>query len=151
VDLAEIGRGTVAHRSAEADARNIDLGAEAQDGVVVAGDRAELAMLLDNLVGNALRHAATRIDVRAGWLDGRPTLQVIDDGPGIPEAEREHVFDRFHRGADSAGMAGSGLGLAIVRAVADRHGAFVSLHTAPGGRGLEARVLFMPPAADDAV
>jgi len=149
VDLAEIGRGTVAHRSAEADASNIDLGAEAQDGTVAGDDRAELAMLLDNLVGNALRHAAARIDVRAGWLDGRPALQVIDDGPGIPEAERELVFDRFHRGADSAGMAGSGLGLAIVRAVAERHGAFVSLHTAPGGRGLEARVLFMPPATDD--
>jgi signal transduction histidine kinase len=150
VDLAEIARSTVAHRSAEADSRNIDLGAEAPEGPVVAGDRAELAMLLDNLVGNALRHAATRIDVQAGRLDGQPALLVIDDGPGIPEAERELVFDRFHRGADSAGMVGSGLGLAIVRAVAERHGAIVSLHTAPGGRGLEARVLFMPTATDGA-
>ena len=145
-----IARGTVAHRSAEADARNIDLGAEGQERTAVAGDRAELGMLLDNLVGNALRHAAARIDVRAGRLDGWPALQVIDDGPGIPEAERELVFDRFHRGADSAAMTGSDLGLAIVARGGRAPWACMSLHTAPGGHGLEARVLLIPPASDDA-
>jgi signal transduction histidine kinase len=144
VDLADIARETVAQRSAEADHLGLDLGAEVEDGTVVAADRGQLAVLLDNLVGNAMRHAAGRIDVRAGRLDGRPALQVIDDGPGVPEAERERLFDRFYRGRDGAGPPGSGLGLAIVRAVAERHGAEVSLHTAASGHGLEARVRFAP-------
>ena len=100
-------------------------------------------MLLDNLIGNALRHAGegVTVDVRATRLDGHPALQVIDNGTGIAEPERERVFDRFYRG-ERAGAAGSGLGLAIVRAIAERHGAAVSLHTPAGGRGLEVRAVF---------
>jgi signal transduction histidine kinase len=142
VDLGELARAVVAGRSTEALERGIDLGADAEDGIVVQADRAQLEMLLQNLVGNALRHASRRIDVRASRVDGRPALQVIDDGPGIHESERERVFDRFHRGEAAAGTPGSGLGLAIVRAVCERHGATATLHTAPGGRGLEARVRF---------
>jgi signal transduction histidine kinase len=148
VDLGDLARAVVAARSIEADERGIDLGAEAGDGIVVQADRAELEMVLENLVGNALRHASGRIDVRAAVLSGRPALQVIDDGPGVPEADRERVFDRFHRGETSRGTVGSGLGLAIVRAVCERHGATVTLHTGPWERGLEARVLFRAPGEE---
>ena len=63
--------------------------------------------------------------------DGAVTVR--DHGPGVPEAEREHVFDRFWRGADARGRPGSGLGLAIVRQVAESHGGSVAVTAAPGG------------------
>jgi two-component system OmpR family sensor kinase/two-component system sensor histidine kinase QseC len=111
----------------------------------VRGDADQLRILLTNLVENALRHVPPGrgvIDVKAGLADdGRPLLQVVDNGPGIPPAERERVFDRFYRGEHGAGTQGSGLGLAIVKAVAQRHRAEVSLHDAPGG-GLDVRVRF---------
>jgi signal transduction histidine kinase len=66
-------------------------------------------------------------------LPGRDGLEVTDSGPGIPAADRKRVFDRFYRRA-SAAEGGSGLGLAIVKAIADRHGAEVTLADAPGGR-----------------
>ncbi len=109
---------------------------------MVAGDPAALRTLLASLVDNAVRYtpAGGRVDVSAGVEGGRPWLEVADTGPGIPAAERRRVFDRFYRlpGADGSG---SGLGLAIVKAIADRHGAEVTLGETPGG-GLTARVRF---------
>ena len=91
------------------------------------------------------------MDVDVSLVDGRPTVRVIDSGPGIAAAERERVFGRFYRSQDAPGqardLAGSGLGLAIVRAIADLHGAAVSLHTPRSGRGLEVQVSFAGPAA----
>ena len=63
-------------------------------------------------------------------------LTVRDHGPGIPAAERAHVFDRFYRGATRAGGPGSGLGLAIVRQVAETHGGSIAVEEAPGGGAL---------------
>ena len=147
LDLGELLRGVVAKRSVEANAKGLDLGAQAEPGICVQADAHQLEVLLDNLVGNAIRYtcAGGRIDVQACRLAERPTLRVIDDGPGIPEHERERVFDRFYRSESLQGEArtsGSGLGLAIVRAIAQRHAAVVSLHTPESGRGLEARVAF---------
>ncbi len=147
VDLGDVVREMVGHQSVAADHKGVDLGADARSGLTVMADRHQLEVLLDNLIGNAIRYtpAGGTVDVLAGSLDGRPTLQVIDTGPGIPEQERERVFDRFYRGNDVQGderATGSGLGLAIVQAIAQRHAATVSLHTSPSGRGLEVRVSF---------
>lgn len=148
VDLGELVRAVVVAMSLKADARGIDLGARGSSGIVVQGDAGQLAVLLDNLVENALRYTPGGgvVDVAATVLDGRPALQVVDDGPGIAEDERERVFGRFYRTAQAAGAApapgGSGLGLAIVREIAALHGATVSLHTAASGRGLDVRVAF---------
>jgi signal transduction histidine kinase len=150
VDLGELARSVVGAMSAKADHRGVDLGATGQPCVAM-GDVAKLTVLLNNLVENALRYtpAGGVVDVETGPLDGRPVLRVIDSGPGIPEHERALVFDRFYRSPLAAGQArepgGSGLGLAIVRAVADLHGATVSLHTPRSGQGLEVRVSFPPP------
>jgi two-component system OmpR family sensor kinase len=70
-------------------------------------------------------------------------LEVADSGPGIPAADRERAFDRFYRRA-SAPAGGSGLGLAIVKAIADRHGARITLDDAPNG-GLRVTVAFARP------
>jgi two-component system sensor histidine kinase TctE len=106
-----------------------------------------LRELLANLIDNALRYTAAggRVTVRCGrGGDGRAYLEVEDNGPGIPEASRERVLDRFVR-LDEQAAEGSGLGLSIVKEVAVRHGAELSLRDAAEQRGLVVRVDF--PAA----
>lgn len=92
--------------------------------VRVRGNADELSRAVQNLAENAVRHARTRVRLSVGSGVGRARIEVEDDGTGIPEAERELVFDRFVRldegRARSAG--GSGLGLAIVRGIAESHG-----------------------------
>jgi signal transduction histidine kinase len=145
VDLGALAREVVGALSVKADHLGVDLGADSgPEGPTLRGDADQLRILLTNLVENALRHAPAGggvVDVKAGVLEGRPALQVMDNGPGIPPAERERVFDRFYRGEQGAGAQGSGLGLAIVKAIAQRHRAEVSLHEATGG-GLDVQVRF---------
>jgi signal transduction histidine kinase len=103
-------------------------------------ERAALRELLEALLDNALQYTPRggRAGVRATAGSGGVILTVWDTGPGIPPVERAHVFDRFHRGsaAQASGKPGSGLGLAIVKAIADAHGATLSLEERRGG-GLE--------------
>ncbi|MEO7854108.1 MAG: ATP-binding protein [Rubrivivax sp.] len=148
VELQALVRAVVANLSLKADHCGVDLGAAATAAVVIPADRDQLTVLLENLVENALRYTPRGgvIDVEVDVRGERAELRVIDSGPGIPEAEREQVFARFFRGEGAPTQArdktGSGLGLAIVRAIAERHGASVSLHMPASGRGLEVRVAF---------
>ncbi len=129
----------------------MDLGVTRVAQVPVRGDPADLAMLIANLLDNALRYtpAGGRVDVAVDDDGGRAVLSVVDTGPGIAPADRERVFERFYRGAAGAGgpdATGSGLGLSIVRRIADAHGATILLDDGPDGRGLAVRVRF--PAAN---
>jgi len=112
----------------------------------VDGDAELLTQMLVNLVENALRHAGpnARVEVKVARHGRAPSLSVSDNGPGVPESERERLFDRFYRLERNRSTPGSGLGLALVAAVAKLHGAEVSL--LPARPGLEARVTF-PEAA----
>ena len=132
----------IADTHALALARGIDLGLDAEPNVQVMGDRDALRTLVRNLVDNAVRYtpAGGRVQVRTANTPQGAVLEVTDSGPGIAAADRERVFDRFYRRA-SAPEGGSGLGLAIVKAIADRHGARVTLADAPGG-GLKVTVDF---------
>ena len=107
----------------------------------VAGDAAALAILARNLIDNALRYTPPGGEVLVSVVQRSECmlLRVEDSGPGIPTAERDRVFDRFVRGAQNGGNSGSGLGLAIVRAIAERHGAHVTLADAALG-GLRVEV-----------
>ncbi|MEU5260234.1 ATP-binding protein [Amycolatopsis sp. NPDC021455] len=89
----------------------------------VRGHRSRLERLVRNLVDNAQRHAVSRVAVTVSAVDGQAVLTVDDDGPGIPEADRERVFDRFVRLDDARDRdeGGSGLGLAIVADIARAH------------------------------
>jgi signal transduction histidine kinase len=95
----------------------------------VAGDARQLTQVVRNLVDNAQRHAATQVAISLRREDDELVLVVDDDGPGIPEAERENVFDRFTRLDEARGRAdgGAGLGLAVVRRVVEHHGGTVSV------------------------
>ncbi len=143
VRLVDLVGQAVADHALVAEAKRVDLGAkQVEDDASVPGDPAALRTLLANLVDNAIRHAPEggRVDVSAGLVGDRPYLEVADDGPGIPEAERGRVFDRFYR-RGVASASGTGLGLAIVKAIAERHAASVSLGDTPRG-GLTVRVEF---------
>ena len=96
---------------------------------LVHGDSDLLSQLLVNLIENAIRHcpAGTHIVISVSGQAGGPLLTVSDDGPGIPESERDNVFRRLYRLEKSRTTPGSGLGLALVKAIADVHEARVSL------------------------
>jgi signal transduction histidine kinase len=109
----------------------------------VAGVEADLARLVRNLVDNAVRHAEGRLALAVEVGADDVVLVVGDDGPGIPEADRERVFDRFTRldPARARTDGGAGLGLAIVDRIAGDHGASVTVGRSPLG-GAEFRVRF---------
>lgn len=90
----------------------------------VAGSRSQLARVLGNLLDNAQRHAAASVRVAVVREGEWAVLRVEDDGPGVPEGERERIFERFVRLDDARARddGGAGLGLAIARDVAERHG-----------------------------
>ncbi len=149
IDLARLVRAQVVALSPMAERSGIDLGADAPQAVPALGDEPQVSVLLENLIENALRYtpAGGVVDVSARMEDGRPVIRVTDDGPGIPQAQRQRVFERFHRGelALSQSGGGSGLGLAIVKAIAQRHRATVELCTPAAGRGLQVCVRFPAP------
>jgi signal transduction histidine kinase len=103
--------------------------------LLVLGHRDELSRVLGNLVDNAVRHADTSVGVRAERTGSDVDVIVTDDGAGIPEADREKVFDRFTRLDEARGRdaGGSGLGLAIVQELVQRTGGSLVLEDAPGG------------------
>jgi two-component system, OmpR family, sensor kinase len=151
VELPALAREVVADLAPLAAAKRIDLGLNADSSVQVRGDAEALATLLSNLVDNALRYTPEggRVDVGVATEVGRPVLSVRDTGPGIPEADRERVFDRFVRGSVAAGaVRGSGLGLSIVKRIADRHGADIAVGPGLNGAGVGISVRF--PAAEPA-
>ncbi|MFG2879642.1 sensor histidine kinase [Streptomyces sp. NPDC048337] len=131
VDLALLAAEDVARRGGSRVALRLD----ARAPVPAAGDPARLERALANLVDNALRYAREEVVVRAGAADGWALLEVADDGPGIPEADRDRVFERFVRLDADRGRAsgGTGLGLAITREIARAHGGDVRVLPAPGG------------------
>jgi two-component system OmpR family sensor kinase len=146
-DLAAIAKDAIVARGALAAKRHIDLGLAREAPVRVRGDPASLAILLSNLLDNALRYTPEggKIDVALDDDGGRAVLTVIDNGPGIPPEERARVFDRFFRGDDRE--PGSGLGLSIVRRIADAHHAGIELGAPERGSGLVVTVRF-PAAAE---
>jgi len=116
---------------------------DAAEPALVTGREEELARLLGNLLDNACRYARDRITVtvakpKPGWV----RVVVRDDGPGIPEADRERVFERFARvdEARDRGHGGAGLGLAIARDIAERHGGRLYAARSAGGACLVAEL-----------
>jgi signal transduction histidine kinase len=118
---------------------------ELADGTVPMS-RLELERIVGNLVVNARRHARCRVDLSFRRTPGSVAVAVADDGAGIPEADRERVFDRFARLDDARDRdsGGSGLGLAIARELARRRGGELELRDSPYG-GLLAELRFPLP------
>ena len=127
----------------EARANGIDLGLEnTADTARVMAHKGLLQEALANLLHNAIRYTPVggRITVSVAVQGSEARLTVMDDGPGIPESERQRAGERFFRGSN-AGQPGSGLGLAIVRSIAERHGGQFTVGCGFDGHGLAACVV----------
>jgi two-component system, OmpR family, sensor kinase len=146
--------------TAQPSGRSVDLGAHVREAAVRWGARAEekglsletapadvdawadpgdVAMVLDNLLENALVHAGgSRVRLESFAVDGHAALSVSDDGAGIPAADVDRVLDRFYRGRN-ARTPGTGLGLAIVRELAERWDGEVDVRSGNGGTRVTVR------------
>lgn len=146
VNLAEIAREVVELFDAAAEEKGSRLGVSGDACVLVTGDRDLLFDAMANLVDNAIKHGreAGRVSVDVRREEDGATVAVVDDGPGIPADESQHVFKRFYRLERSRSTPGNGLGLSLVAAVARLHGARIEMvENAPG---LIFRVRFPVPA-----
>jgi len=136
IDLADVASETVRRAGALADERGVSLTFERSGGTTVHGDRDRIVQLVLILLDNASAHSpaggTVRVEV-AGW-GCSVALSVTDEGPGVPEEERERVFQPFHRlPGERRTEGGTGLGLAIARRLAAGHDATITVDDAPDG------------------
>jgi signal transduction histidine kinase len=136
VSLSEAARGAVERW--EAQGRFV---AEGDEDVCAAASDEDVAIVLDNLIENALRYAPAGSEIAIRWRreGDRAVLAVEDEGAGLTPGEEAQVFERFARGSAGRGVSGSGLGLPIVATLARRWGGSASLRNRPGG-GAQARI-----------
>jgi len=128
--------------------RGISIDFKAEDACELPLHQESLQALVDNLISNAIKYSPEGGRIAVSLLpcsEGACILSFSDQGPGIPEALRQKVFERFFRIAGQD-QGGSGLGLAIAERAAARNGASISLEDGPDGRGLRATVTFGPRA-----
>ena len=142
LNLAQLVREIIEILLPQAVAKNIDLGYKGDQRAPLRGDGKLIGELILNLADNAINYSpdGSMVTLCVRTEEGAMCLIVEDDGPGIPEENRQGVFERFSRLQNSP-TEGCGLGLAIVREIADRHGATVTLGDAPRG-GLRVEVAF---------
>lgn len=98
----------------------------------VSADPRLTEIAINNLLENAVKYApaGTRVRVVLDTVPDGLVLSVLDEGPGVPEGERDRIFERYHRAANTAGTAGAGLGLHLVRSIMDAHGGTITYRDA---------------------
>jgi signal transduction histidine kinase len=134
VELGELSRAVLAEFELGSEQRDVRSTLADEPGAVWAlGDPGSIAQILRILLDNAVRASPSGSEVRV-TLRREPgvSISVTDEGPGVPDDEREAIFERFHRGRDTAGQAGFGLGLAIGRELAERMGGELVLEDRSG-------------------
>lgn len=143
VNLGVLARAMVDEQLAFARRKSIHLRYRAQEPVHAKGNPDSLAILISNLIDNALRYTPENgnVEVALSYEKGNAVLRVRDDGPGIARHERRSVFDRFYR-IEGSGVSGTGLGLAIVKAIADKYGMQLIIGAGIGEIGTEIKVIF---------
>jgi len=149
LDFGELACDVAGELASLALKKSIDLSFEGlPDPAFVDGNPTMLREMVSNLIDNALRYTPDNGHVNVEVLvSGRSVmLRVADDGPGIPESEREKVFQRFYRILGRGDSGGSGLGLAIVRQICLAHGGRITLGERQAGSGLTVEVI-LPLAA----
>jgi signal transduction histidine kinase len=135
VDLCALSVRTADLYREVAEQKRIRLETSMPEEAVVEADPVRVGQALSNLVDNALKYTPEggRVTIAVAREPGATTLTVVDNGPGVPAAEREAVWRRLYRGDASRSQRGLGLGLTIVRAVAEAHGGSATVIDAPGG------------------
>jgi two-component system, OmpR family, sensor kinase len=148
IDIQALSEPIVRELQPLAQSKSVTLALQGNAPGWVEGDADGLSILLRNLLENAIKYTpgGGQIVLKVQAQEGQPTWTVEDSGPGIPDAQREHMFERFVRGEHPAAT-GSGLGLSIARAIALRHGARLTLGQSRDLGGLSAQVAFPPVPA----
>ena len=142
VDLDEVVLGAVRALQPIATERRVHIELKDVVDARIEGDADLLGRVMLNLLDNAVKHAPADsvVEVRMSSRNGTHDISVVDSGPGIPEAARDRVFERFYRvdsaraRAENTATSGAGLGLAIARRIADMHGGAVDLVSSQPGR-----------------
>jgi two-component system sensor histidine kinase SenX3 len=131
VEIDAVVAAAIDQNRVHADSNHITIASGGDAGALVYGDEDLLVAAVQNLISNAVQYSPkhSRVGVGVSTVDGVVELAVTDQGPGIPEAERDRVFERFYRidGARSRHTGGTGLGLSIVKHVVQNHGGDVRL------------------------
>lgn len=143
VDLVALATSSLADFYPLADARDIQLAMTAEAPCTIQGDRHSIGKLIAILLDNAIRYSASggSVEIRLVNESDSCALEIVDDGPGIPEDAMPFIYDRFFRAAPQ-GVEGTGLGLAIARSTADRHGLELTHHNRSDATGIVARLRF---------
>ncbi len=146
VELGEIVKTCISNFISIAEKQGIDLGMTHDDTAHIRANADDLGILFDNLLDNAIRYAPRggRVDVSVVVSGEQAIVEIVDNGPGIPDHLLHRVFDRFFRVAGHA-TEGSGIGLAIVNAISRQENAQVSLSNRKDGQGLIAAVCIPIP------
>ena len=143
VQLATLVRDSIAQHAPAAIRKAVDLGFTAEDDGLIHGDSTLLAILVRNLIDNAIRYTPGngQVDIQLQRHNNRVVLQIADSGPGIAAADLERITSRFYRVLGS-GEDGSGLGLSIVQRIAKLHDAQLTFANSASATGLVVRVSF---------
>lgn len=128
-DVADV----VADEIAGEPTTSINFNSDRVESVHMYGDRRRIGQVVRNLLDNATHHAHTTVRVESRLVDDQATVRISDDGPGIPPADRERIFERFVRLDEgrSRQSGGTGLGLSVVRGIVDAHGGTVTVGDDP--------------------
>ncbi|MGB8002682.1 MAG: ATP-binding protein [Gaiellaceae bacterium] len=132
INLVEAARDAIASVRPLAETKQMTLELDAPDEAYVRADGKRIGQALDNLISNALKftpaggHVGVSIEIR----DDLVLVRVTDSGCGIPESERDQLFERFFRSSSTAHLPGTGLGLAIVKAIVETHGGSITCDSA---------------------
>jgi PAS domain S-box-containing protein len=136
LDLNQLAGEALHAITTSATVAGIVLSIEPGDEVPIFGDPTRLHQLIGNLLSNAIKFSPRggRVHVIVDSTESYARVQVLDEGPGIPEGERDQLFERFYRLASSTemGVPGTGLGLAIAKSVAEAHEGFLDIVDTPG-------------------
>lgn len=134
-DLAALVRESMMGLSSAAQAREVMLNADIPASLITVMDALSMRQAVDNVIGNAIKFAPSHSQVNVSLFHNENviTLWVDDAGPGVPEDERQFIFEPFYRGRNASIPAGAGIGLAIVRDVVQLHRGSVACESSPLG------------------
>lgn len=136
VDLTELCVNSVELVTFQAETAGVEVELHTGAGVQVSGDPDELARVVDNIVGNAVKYTSPggRVSVTLGAEEGEATLTVADTGLGISPLDQQHLFSAFHRSSNPQALSipGTGLGLAISRRITEQHGGSIEVDSTLG-------------------
>ncbi len=141
IDLTDLLRTAVELYAPMAEEKEQSIIEKIDDGLTIRGDRELLLQLFANVLENAVRHSPQRALIQIGGrrVVGGTVVSVCDNGPGIPDAMRAKVFQRFFRLEPSRTTPGSGLGLSLVKAIASLHNVSVELRSNEPGLIVQVR------------